>query len=198
MTTQGPAHQQWEQFLSPEVTQERLVSASLYIAAFEILKQSIIRRLRDFYLIGFGEGKEEISPDYQKRVLSRNKSAVYASLDWLLESGVISKNDLAIFERVRSARNNITHRLPELVFQGERHGLDERFQELFALVKKIEIWWVVNLDLATDPEYDGKEVDEEKITPGTVLMLQLMRDVASGNDEYLRHFQAEVKSADKT
>lgn len=182
-------HESWEQFLSPEITRERLVSASLFITAFELLKDSIVRKLRDFYSIGFDPSAATVNPDYQRRVLNRNKSVLYASLSWLEESGAIGPADLEAFERIKSARNAIVHGLPELIFNGVKHGLEERFSEAVVLLRKIEVWWVVNVDIATDPDYDGKEIDEDKITPGSVLMLQLMLDVASGNQEYLQHFK---------
>lgn len=179
----------WEQFLSPEVTRERLVSASLFITAFELLKDSIVRKLRDYYSIGFDASGATVSPDYLRRVLDRNKSVLYASLAWLEESGAVTPSDLESFERIKTARNAIAHGLPELVFNGVNHGLEERFGEAVALLRKIEVWWVVNVDIATDPDYDGAEIDEDKITPGSVLMLQLMLDVASGNEQYLNHFR---------
>ncbi|WP_353191639.1 hypothetical protein [Pandoraea pnomenusa] len=46
-----PANEQWEQLLTPAVMQEKLISASLYITAFELLRQSIVGRIRDFYNI---------------------------------------------------------------------------------------------------------------------------------------------------
>jgi hypothetical protein len=41
--------QAWEDFLNPEVTRNRLLAASVYIAAFEALKDSIVGRIRDFF-----------------------------------------------------------------------------------------------------------------------------------------------------
>ncbi|MGE7816892.1 hypothetical protein ACQKMW_26265 [Pseudomonas sivasensis] len=44
---------QWENLLTPAVMQERMIAVSLYITAYEMLKESIIGRLKDFYCIGF-------------------------------------------------------------------------------------------------------------------------------------------------
>lgn len=33
----------------------------------------------------------------------------------------------------------------------------ERFQDTVTLLRKIEVWWVVNLEIATNPDFDGKE-----------------------------------------
>ncbi len=56
---------------------------------------------------------------------------------------------------------------------------------LVELLRKIEVWWVVNVEIATDPEYDGREINEEDIVPGAILSLQMLIQVASGNTELL-------------
>lgn len=116
------ASENWTQLLTPAVMQEKLISASLYITAFELLKESIIGRIRSFYRIGF----DTESKEYETEVLSRKKnSSLYASLDWLSENGVM----------------------------------------------------------------DEKEIDEEGIVPGPVLMIQMMLEVLSGNEELLKHYR---------
>ncbi len=80
---------------------------SVYIAAFEVLKIAIVERIRNFYFPGFGENAPRIDPKYQAEVLAKNKSPVYASLDWLKESRVINDDDMATFERVKGLRNDL-------------------------------------------------------------------------------------------
>ena len=54
---------------------------------------------------------------------------------------------------------------------------------------------MVNIEIPVNPDFDGKEIDEEGIIPGSVLMLQMMLEVASGNEELLRQYQAKSKGA---
>jgi hypothetical protein len=61
------AQKQWEEFLNPKITQDRLMFASLYITGYEMLKDSIVGRIKDFYCDGFSEGSLTFSPDYQKK-----------------------------------------------------------------------------------------------------------------------------------
>ena len=42
---------------------------------------------------------------------------------------------------------------------------------------------------------DGKEIDEEGIVPGPVLMLQMMLEVASGNEDLLKQYRAKSNGA---
>jgi hypothetical protein len=181
--------EEWEKFLTPKVTQDRLISASLYITAFELLKESIVGRIRDFYSAGFDESGLIVSPAYESKVLSRNRSAVYASLEWLAESDVIDDADLEVFERLKRVRNRVAHELPSLVLEGADLQLTRHFQDAFGLLKKIEVWWVVNVEIPTNPDYDGQEVDEDGILPGSVLMLQLILEVTNGNAEFLNHYR---------
>ena len=181
--------EKWEQLLTPAVMQERLISASLYVTAFELLKESIVGRLRSFYMVGFDLAGDVIDEKYESSVLSRNKSPLYASLDWLIENGVIDKSDLESFERIKITRNSLAHELPSLVMGGADIKHIERFQELVTLLRKIEVWWVVNLEVPTNPDFDGKEIDEEGIVPGPLLMIQIMLDVVSGNETLLNHYR---------
>lgn len=185
---------EWEQFLSPDFTRDRLISASMYITTFEMLKDSIVGRIRDFYSIGFNESGPISNPDYQTRVLSRNKSVLYASLEWLIEIAAIQKSDLEVFERLKTVRNKLAHELPSIVLGGAELQLAAHFEEALTLLRKIEVWWVVNVEIATNPDHDGAEVDESGIVPGPVLMLQLMLDVVAGNSEYLDHYRKAVSS----
>ena len=182
---------QWEAFLTPAVMQERLVSASLYITSYEMLKDSIIGRIRDFYCNGVDTNGPNISPDYQAKVLSLNKSPLYASLRWLEHAEVIDQTDLQSFEDLKALRNLLAHELPQIVFAGKEVALSEQMTKLMNLLRKIEVWWVINLELAIDPDYDGQEVDPDEVTPGPILIMQLMLEVLSGNISLLEQFKAE-------
>ncbi|RRW94692.1 hypothetical protein [Pandoraea apista] len=187
-----PANEQWEQLLTPAVMQEKLISASLYITAFELLRQSIVARIRDFYnieSIGLEPGTYQFSDEYRSEVLARNKSTLYASLDWLTEHGAIDLGDLETFERIKSIRNKLAHELPSVVMGSVDFDHVEKFQNLITILRKIEVWWLVNVEIPTNPNFDGREIDEAGIVPGPVLMLQMMVEVLSGNEDLLKHYR---------
>ncbi|KVQ01070.1 hypothetical protein WJ95_27370 [Burkholderia ubonensis] len=190
-------HEQWEQLLTPSVMQNRLISVSLYITAFELLKESVVGRIRDFYNIGLCHGDDNVSDEYRENVLARNKSALYASLDWLLEHKAIDDTDIGSFERIKLTRNKLAHELPSIVIGGENIDHVAIFQDLVTLLRKVEIWWVVNVEIPTNPDFDGQEVDQAEITPGPVLMLQMMLEVLSGNEELLKHYQKERPESER-
>jgi len=181
----------WERFLDPDVVRPSLFMATMFITTFEILKNSIVDRIRDFYSIGWSGEGSSVSPEYKAKVLSRDKSPVYASLNWLHENQVINDYDLEIFEQLKSTRNLVAHQLFNIVTGQAESNHTEQFQVLVELLRKIEVWWVVNVELATDPDYADAKVDEEGIVPGAILSLQMLLEVASGNTELLEAWRSQ-------
>ena len=179
----------WEKFLDPEVVRPSLFMATMFISTFEILKNSIIDRIRDFYTTGWDETGATVGPQYQSEVMSRSKSPIYASLNWLLEHEVIDRTDVDTFEQLKKTRNQIAHRLFAIVTGQTESDHVNQFEVLVSLLRKIEVWWVVNLEIATNPDYAGEEIDEAGIVPGAVLSLQMLIEVASGNTDLLEHWR---------
>lgn len=175
----------WERFLDPEVVKPSLFMATMYITTFEILKNSIVDRIRDFYLIGWSKEGNTVSPKYADEVLSRNKSPVYASLNWLREQQAIDESDLATYEQLKKTRNLLAHRLFEVVTGQAESPHQEQFTVLVELLRKIEVWWVVNVEISINPDYADEEIDEAGIVPGSILSLQMPLQVASGSTELL-------------
>jgi hypothetical protein len=88
----------WEDSLNPDVMRSRLLSASVYITTFEMLQDFIVGRIRDCFTNGFDKRRGLLDPKYEADVLRRNRSPIYASLDWLKENGAIDEPDLATFQ----------------------------------------------------------------------------------------------------
>lgn len=137
----------------------------------------------------FDEHGPTIHPDYQSEVLSRNKSELYASLRWLREQNAICDEDLDTFEKLKCTRNLLAHQLFAVVTGQVESTHESQFAELVALLRKIGVWWVVNVEIPTNPDFDGQEIDEDGIVPGAVLGLQMLIEVAAGNTELLEHWR---------
>lgn len=185
----------FEDFLNPDLMRVRLIAASVYIAAYEsLLKAAIIERPKEMYTTGWSE-KEGFIEDskYKEEVLSRNRSELYASFDWLREHGAVADTDLAVLDHVKTCRNHLAHRL--LQFLG-REGLPPNFEQCFGemveLLHKIEKWWIVEVELpcgGVRPE----DVDVDGIIPGRVITLRLMCDIALGDENTRKYYYEESK-----
>src|SRR5215211_8958883 len=108
----------WERFLDPEVLRPNLILASIYIAAFEILKNSIIDRLRFFYVSGFDQNGDIILPEYKDEVLAKDRSLTYASLKWLREAKAITDDDIEKFTKAKECRNLLAHEITKMLMEG--------------------------------------------------------------------------------
>lgn len=188
----------WERFLDPEVVRPSLFLATMFITTFEILKNSVVDRIRDFYAIGWDIEKEDIDPKYQTDVLSRNKSVLYASFDWLREQHAVDNEDLQIFERLKKARNLLAHQLFSAVTGQVESDHEVQFPILVELLRKVEVWWVVNVEVPTNPDFANEVIDEKGIVPGAILSLQILLEVASGNTELLENWRKEYSKQQKT
>ncbi len=191
--------QSWEDFPNPDVMRPVLISASIYIAGFEALKDAIIGRIRNFFCYGFDESGDKISPKYQSDVLSRNGSPVYASLDWLKEMHAIDDADINAFERIKICRNLLAHRLFSMLgSEPMPPDFVKCFHEMVALLHKIEVWWIREVEIPINPDFDGKEIDEDGIRSGSVISLQLLCDIALGDEDRCRFYFDEFrKHADR-
>ncbi len=173
----------WERFLNPETLRTNLIVASLFITAFEMLKDCIIDRIKDFFTSGFNQNGWVVDEKYNTEVLSRNQSQLYASLDWLKDMDVIDKQDIKRFDKMRQCRNELAHEIANFISRGSKIDPLPLFSEISYLLFKIEKWWIINVEIPTNPEFDDKHIEEDGIVPGRIMTLRLLMDIALGTEE---------------
>ena len=57
------------------------------------------------------------------------------------------------------------------------------FDQLRQLLRKIEVWWIVNVDMTIAQDDLPGDVADSDIVPGPLIMLDLMIGVALGSDD---------------
>jgi|GEM_PF-1391276 len=200
MTNNGAedAFAQWEAMLTPEVIRGRLIRAGLFSLGYELLETAVVGRLRDFYAdftaTGLKPGK-----DYQEKVLSLDPKgkgdALRGSLAWLIDAGALSPEECETFWAIKRARNEVAHELSLMVGGSKPEAFAGQFDAMRSLHVKIQRWWVIHFDVATDPAWDGIEIDPEQVMHGSALVMQILVDVALGDgnlaEDHLKAFQAE-------
>ncbi len=151
--------------------------------------------LRGFSTNRVDENGGNVETDYKSKVLSKNKNPLYASLQWLRENDAIDNEDLITFENLKSTRNKLAHQLFSVVTGQVDSARQSQFADLVALLRKIGVWWVVNVEIPTNPDFDGQEIDEAGVVPGAILSLQMLIEVASGNTELLERWRKQGAGA---
>jgi hypothetical protein len=126
-------------------------------------------------------------------VLSRNKSPLYASLDWLKEHEAIDEDDIKSLNNIKDYRNALAHDLFERIGKDDFPEKVPMFAAMVELLHKIEVWWIVNVEIDANPDFDGIEIDESKIQPGPVMALKMMIDVALGDKATSTYYYTEFQ-----
>lgn len=191
---------QWQAMLTPAVVRGRIIRSGLFSLGYELLESAVIGRLRDFYADLTDDGLQP-GAEYREKVLTLDPKgkgdALRGSLAWLVASDVIPEADREAFWKIKAARNDVAHELAQIVGGSKPEAFDQLFSDMLALMAKIQRWWVINFDIATDPDWDGVEIDPEEVTHGTMMIMQILVDVALGDEDlagqHLRLFQAELK-----
>lgn len=179
---QDEAFRSWEKLLNPEILRKNLIASSLFLSGYEILRSSIIDHIRDFFCDNFSLGEPSTSKEYQEACLSLDKSPLRASLLWLKQMDIVNDEDLEFVDKLRSHRNEIAHKLPRVL---ETHHADvniQLLQGIYLLVSKIDRWWIREVEMSVNPDFDNVEVAEEEITSGNMILIQVMHSVAMEED----------------
>jgi hypothetical protein len=184
----------WLKFLNPDSLRSNLISASLYLAAYEILRSSVIDQIRSFFTFGWSADEgDKVDPRYEAEVVSLAKSPLRASALWLLQQGIIDGDNLSTLDRVREHRNNIAHNLSKFVSSADAHVDVALFQAIYELVTKIDRWWIAEVEIPTNPDYDEREIDYDGIQSSNMIFLRVLVEIATGKPEeaefYYRQFQ---------
>ncbi len=106
----------------------------------------------------------------------------------LKESHAIDEADVSAFDGIRQTRNAIAHEIPQMLTGGIPDDCLSQFQEMVDLLAKIEKWWIINVEIPTNPDFDGEEIDEEGIVPGPVMTIRLLLDIALGSEQESKYY----------
>jgi hypothetical protein len=185
----------WEKLLNPEVLKTNLMFVATFLAAYEMLKNDcLVERVRSFYTHGFDENGLRISPDYQTRVRDRDKSLMKASALWFEDLGAITQDDLNLLDRLREYRNEIAHNLTKIILSSEGEFKIDLFSSMLLLIKKIDIYWIRNVEMDCDENLIGREISDDEISSGNMIVLHLLMQAAFGDKSKAKDFYDRFKS----
>ena len=185
----------WEKFLHPETLRNNLIAISLFITAFEMFKDRVVGKPESFFTNGFKEDGLIVDEEYKTEVLALSKSKLYASLLWFKKLEAIDESDIVIFDSIRQHRNEVAHEPMEFLANSKRNFDSAKFQDLITLLAKIEKWWFINFELSIDPDMLPEGANSDEVLPGPIWSLQLMLDIAQGNEPEEGYYYKAFKQA---
>jgi hypothetical protein len=172
------------------------MTGGIYLAAFEMLKQSLMGKPKDFYctdLDSNGEAKDK----YTREVLLLDDDPFKANVYWWRKIGVFSDTDVNLTLKVRAHRNEIAHEIPKFLGTAQANVDLSLLESCYVLLSKIDIWWIKEVEATTNPDLDA-QLDSEQLDNSAsiqMLLLALMIPIANGDDRPLRETYEEWKKA---
>ena len=178
----------WEKFLNPQSLKQNLISASVFLVAYEMLKQALIDQLRGFFTVSMAaNGEWEIDEDYRQKVLSLDKKEMIACAKWFRDSGALNDDDLLIIKELADHRNIIAHELPAIIGSQKEVSLIH-LRCIYAITSKIDNWWIREIEIPTNPDFDHRTFSEEELSnccSMRMMIMSLLIEIANGDDTKL-------------
>jgi hypothetical protein len=176
-----------EKFLNKDEVKRNLVRASLYLFSYELLKTAIVDKIKDFHIRGFDENGYIYSDSYDEKVVHRKvngkQNIFLSSLHWLEENGAITEDDIIEISSIREFRNTVAHQIDRILADSEYDIDDKLERKIFEFIQKIELWWIKEVEIPTNPEFDGKDVKDDEIFSGSAIFYSYIKSIS---DELLR------------
>lgn len=85
--------------------------------------------------------------------------------------GALIESERDLLVAIKNERNNIAHELPYLLLEPSRDFNLAHLSSARHLINKIDKWWIINVDIPCNPNYDGREIDENEISSTKSIML---------------------------
>lgn len=147
--------------------------------AYEFLKSILIENPESFLTCCGSVPRDK----YKAAVLAKCPGhPVIASALWFQEQGAISEEDVESVKRFRDHRNRIAHELPNILFDTEFDGGLEIMLDLYELIQKVERWWIIEIEIPANPQYDGQAVEASDIDGGCSSVVNYLTRVAYNLD----------------
>jgi hypothetical protein len=193
------ATQSWLKLLNPTELKQNLIRCSIFITAWELLKEAIVDPILWHYTDGFIE-KKYLRPRYHKEVIEldtrEKKDPVNASCLWLRKNNVIDDIDLQMIFDFRDHRNVVAHEMIKVLASTEVQVNLGLLDNLIIILGKIDKWWISEVELPTNPDFteeDFRNIDYDNILSMRMMVLQLISTVAYDDDQSLTALYEEFK-----
>ncbi|MFC3901324.1 hypothetical protein SAMN05421749_11126 [Acinetobacter marinus] len=183
MTDKQKIYKDWMKFLDPDEVKFQLISASLYLTAYDLLIESIIQKIKDFYTNGFNENGLTLDTKYETQVRELyRKDIIIASLIWLEKNGVISKDDIQSVKNFKIHRNELAHELSKMISDSGKRTKTEYIGQIRDLYFKIQKWWFVEFEVTINPELsnvDPNELDYDEVLSFIMMPMNYMVEITN-------------------
>ena len=170
----------YSKLLSSELTKSILMTSTIYLLTYELLKSSIIEEIKKFYVVGTGYENPAMQQKYASEVLSLDKSVFVASCKWLHNMEAITHEDIQTILTLRELRNEIAHQLPEFLVDNDSNITVNELLKIYEILAKIDRWWIHEVELPANPDFvhfDHEEIETLEVYSGPMIVVSHLIDL---------------------
>lgn len=189
----------WLKLLNPVELKQNLIRCSIFITAWELMKEAIVDPILQFYTNGFSEGRPTRS-NYHQQVMEldtrEKKDVVHASCLWLLKNNAIDDVDIQKISIIRTHRNFIVHEMAHILARIDTEVDLSLLSNLVEILGKIDRWWITEVAIPTNPDFTPENldgIDYTQVFSARMMVLQLIAKIAYGDDQSLVALYEEFK-----
>lgn len=169
-------HSSFEKFLNPQILKQNLIAASVYITAYELLKDGLISHVR---------GLLSHTSSYKEKVRVLAEHELEACARWFQQMGAITEDDVALIVKITDHRNLLAHELPAVISSSEKSISFSYLRDISTLMTKIDNWWTREI------VSDNSETQNGETYSLRSWFISALIQVAEGNDTAIAEVYAE-------
>ena len=185
--------------VTPENLQFTVSFTSLFVLVFECFKDMVIDRPKEFFCTEKIEFKEDKivyyeTEKYKREVRNLAKKPFEASLRWFANHKVITESDVNKALSIELRRHSFVHELYNVVHNGISDEDTQLLADLVSIYKKIDSWWIYNVEIDWDEIKDTDNVKQDECISGSLMMIDVMINILlKGEGESYRECLAQIK-----
>ena len=197
--SQKKALEMIENVVTPENLQFTVSFTSLFVLVFECFKDMVIDRPKEFFCTEKIEFKEDKivyyeTEKYKREVRNLAKKPFEASLRWFANHKVITESDVNKALSIELRRHSFVHELYNVVHNGISDEDTQLLADLVSIYKKIDSWWIYNVEIDWDEIKDTDNVKQDECISGSLMMIDVMINILlKGEGESYRECLAQIK-----
>jgi hypothetical protein len=164
--------------LQPARIRATLAFAGLYQVTHELIKESVMDELRNFYYAGIDEtGILVDEPRYAAEVLALDpkRRKMRASLLWLVKSGAITLAQADRLDEIYEHRHELAHELGKYIVDPAHEPDMNLFTDAVEVLRDVLRYWAL-VEIASGTFEDHGNIDVDDVMPGRLLLLQMCID----------------------
>jgi len=187
------AFHSWEKILNPAKLKSNLVLSSVFLTAYETLKNSIIDQPKSLYKIGFDGERDIIDPKYETEVIQLYKgkrNPFRASCIWWKNNNVLTNDIIDIIIKITDHRNLIAHETLKFLGDTSYEVNTDLLYCIIGIISKVDIWWIREFEIPCNAEFDDQDTEkipDTEIRSGNMMLMSLIAKIINGNEDYLKN-----------